>query len=69
MRDMFIAAIALLLASVASASAIQLGWAEDLSAPNDATYQFTDVQVIGGDVYMSGSVSYTPLTLPTNRTE
>jgi photosystem II stability/assembly factor-like uncharacterized protein len=43
-----------LLTSIASAPAIQLNWVEDLSAPDDTTYQFTDVRVIGGDVYMSG---------------
>jgi len=49
-----VTAVVALLLSFASAQAIQLNWVEDLSAPDDATYQFTDVRVIGGDVYVSG---------------
>lgn len=48
------AAVVICLASVAAAPGIQLNWAEDLSAPDDVTYQFTDVHAIGSDVYLSG---------------
>jgi hypothetical protein len=52
-RLMATGAAALLFATT-SVRAEQLTWVEDLSAPDSATYQFTDVRVIGADVYMSG---------------
>lgn len=52
-RLMATCAVALLV-PMTSVRADQLTWTEDLAAPDGATYQFTDVHVIGSDVYMSG---------------
>jgi len=54
MKRLFVFSVSALLVAATSARADQLAWAEDRTAPDDVTYQFTDVQVIDGDVYMSG---------------
>jgi hypothetical protein len=54
MKRLSVISIGALLVAATSTQADQLAWAEDHSAPDDVVYQFTDVQVIDGDVYVSG---------------
>ena len=54
MKQLLVLSFAALLVAATSVRAVQLAWAEDLSAPDDAIYQFTDVQIIDGDVYVTG---------------
>ena len=54
MKQLLVLSFAALLVAATSVRAVQLAWAEDLSAPDDAIYQFTAVQIIDGDVYVTG---------------